>query len=127
MFTGTSINTSPVISMIAGKEIANGGGRFVKVVSGNVELCKAGEDAFGALVLQTNDAVKAGQTVTVQIERRALVVAGGAVEAGAYVATDADGAVVTAASGKAVGMALQAAAAKGDIIEVLLLHGVTVA
>ena len=54
------------------------------------------------------------------------VVAGAAITRGAYVAADSAGKAVTNTTDKenAIGIALAAAAADGDIIEIMLLVGV---
>ena len=122
-YTGTSVNTSPTIALPASEDITNGGGKFVKITSGAVVLCDAGDAAIGALVLQTKDAVAKDESVTVQLDRRALVVAGGTFAAGDYFAAGANGVAVKATSGNAIVAVALADAVAGDIVEVLLTHG----
>jgi len=63
-----------------------------------------------------------GDTAAVDVIGTAVVEAGAAIAAGAAVETDATGRAVTLAAGVTVGRALQAAAAAGDFIEVLLIQ-----
>lgn len=63
----------------------------------------------------------AGDLVPVDILGTARVIAGGAVAAGARVEADAAGKAVTHASGVPVGVALEAATASGQVIEIALI------
>lgn len=65
-----------------------------------------------------------GDIATVDVLGTAQVEAGAAVAAGATVGVDASGRAITWASGAKVGLALEAAAAAGQIIEVLLIPNV---
>jgi hypothetical protein len=62
-----------------------------------------------------------GELCPVDALGTAVVIAGAAIAKGAHVEVAADGKAVTLAAGKAVGVALEAAAAAGDRIEVLLI------
>ncbi len=62
----------------------------------------------------------AGEMIAATVIGTELVVAGGPVAKGAAVETDAEGRAVTMASGTKAGIALSAAAAAGEMIEVLL-------
>lgn len=66
-------------------------------------------------------AAAAGDKIPVDVLGTAVVEAGAAVAAGATVASDASGRAITWASGAKVGIALQAAGAAGEFIEVLLV------
>ncbi len=109
---------------------------FVKLSSGNLALCDtAGEQAIGVL----QDAPSAsGRSGSVAVLGRTKVIAGAAVSAGARVKTDTAGKAITATAAtvntsdtgassdavvgsNALGVALTAAGADGDIIEILLV------
>lgn len=77
----------------------------------------AGGNAAG--VTQTNAAI--GDLVAVDILGTAIVEAAGAIAKGASVQSDATGKAVTKSTGVAVAVALEAAAASGDKIEVRLI------
>lgn len=77
----------------------------------------AGGNADG--VTQTDAA--SGDLVAVDVAGTAIVVASAAIAKDAYVQSDATGQAVTQTSGVAVAKALEAAAAAGDRIEVLLI------
>lgn len=76
----------------------------------------AGEHIFG--VAQTAGAI--GDSVSCVAAGTAIVEAGGAIAVGGKVATDANGKVVAHSTGIAVGFAIEAASADGDLIEVHL-------
>lgn len=81
---------------------------------------QAGADAVALGVART--AGVAGERVPVEVLGTAIVEAGAAVAAGAALKVDAAGkAIPWATSGAKVGIALQAAAADGDLIEILLI------
>lgn len=63
-----------------------------------------------------------GEILAVDVFGTAVVEAGDVITLGAALETDAQGRAIPKASGLLVGRALQAAAAVGDFIEVLLLH-----
>lgn len=63
----------------------------------------------------------AGEAVPVDVLGTAVVEAGAAIAVGAQLETDANGRAVTKAAGPAVAVALQAAGAAGEFIEVLLI------
>jgi len=77
--------------------------------------------AANTLGVARTDAVM-GDTLAVDVVGTAVVEAGAAITAGAAVETDATGRAVTLATGTKVGRALEAAAAAGDFIEVLLIQ-----
>ncbi len=74
-----------------------------------------------ALGVARTDAV-AGQDLTVDVIGTAIVQAGAAIAAGAAVESNAQGQAVPLAAGVKLGRALQAAAAAGQAIEVLLIQ-----
>jgi len=65
---------------------------------------------------------KLNDGLAVDVVGTAVVEAGAAIVAGAAIETDATGRAITKAAGVTVGRALQAAAAAGDFIEVLLIQ-----
>ena len=81
---------------------------------------QAGADANTLGVVRT--AGVSGEKVTADVLGTAIVEAGAAVAANATVKSDASGRAITwVSSGAKVGIALQAASAAGDLIEVLLI------
>lgn len=95
---------------------------FCKVSSdGEIALAGANEKVLGT-IYEVNLTGTAGQygPVTVQFGGIAKVVAGAAVAAGAQVSSDTNGKAVTAGT-NAVGVALTAALAENDVIEVALI------
>jgi hypothetical protein len=84
---------------------------------------QAGADANTLGVSRT--AATSGQNLPVDVLGTAVVEAGAAIAAGATIETDANGKAVTwTTSGPKVALALQAAGADGDFIEVLLIPNV---
>lgn len=92
-------------------------------ISQNQAVTAAGAvaPAAGNAVGFANTGASTGQRVPVTTLGTALAVAGAAVAAGAAVEVGAAGKVVTKSAGVAVGRALTAAAADGDVIEVLCI------
>lgn len=123
MFISTGINDSPVITGEATAAINNGAFLAAKFdANGGIVLAGAGENALGVLIATTPDTVAAGDDVTVQIKDIGLWKTGGAVAAGAELTPDANGAAVTAAANNYVtAIALEAAAAAGQIIKVQIV------
>lgn len=69
-------------------------------------------------------AAAAGEKIAVDVLGTAVVEAGAAIAANATVGVDANGRAVTYAAGAKVALALQAAGAAGEFIEVLLIPNV---
>jgi hypothetical protein len=91
--------------------------RFVKF---NTQ-CVADENSIGV----ARSAAATGEKVPVDVHGTVIVEAGAAVAAGATLKPDASGRAITwAASGAKIGLALSAASAAGDMIEVLLIDNV---
>ncbi len=123
MFISTGINDSPVITGKATAAIENGAFLAAKFdANGGIVLAGAGENALGLLIATTPENVAAGEDVTVQIKDIGLWVTGDAISAGAELTPDANGAAVTAAVGNYVtAIALEAAAAAGQVIKVQIV------
>ena len=95
--------------------------RYLALVvdGGKVKLPSAGANVIGIAIGETDDAVAADADVDIQIKEIGKWVAGGAISVGAELATDANGKAVTATSGDfIVGIALTAATAAGDLVQV---------
>ena len=123
-FIGTSISTSPTIARVAAKDIVKGAGKAVKFdAEGKIIVCdKAGEAILGFIILQANDAIAAGDSVTVQTCCRGMVYAGEAVAAGDLLSVNAEGLVVKATDGYIVGQAMEAGIA-GGIVHIEIIKG----
>ena len=111
-------------TFVAGSDLSAKQFYIVKLGTGatygnDVVLSSAATDVHVG-VLQNTPA--AGEAATVQFLGTTKVVAGAAIARGAYVSADASGKAASNTTDKenAIGMALEAAAADGDIIEVLL-------
>lgn len=105
-------------SFTAGEALA--AHRLVKLSAGKVVYADAGDQPIGATMAAAAD----GQLVAVKLLSAAgtlTCIASGAVTAGAAVMPQNDGKVDDAATGKPVGIALNAATADGDPVEVLPL------
>ena len=120
-----------LISRRAGAGLSAAQYRFVALnANGEVLLAGAGDKAIGVL---QNDPLQ-GQAATVQVLGISKVVAGGAINIGDYVASDASGKAKAAVASSAntttgaitgshiVGIALEAATAADQVISVLLIH-----
>lgn len=85
---------------------------------------QAGADA-NTLGVSRYAAGAAGEKIAVDVIGTAVVEAGAAIAAGATLKSDANGKAITwAAAGAKVAIALQAAGADGELIEVLLIPNV---
>ncbi|QZP26217.1 DUF2190 family protein [Pseudomonas mosselii] len=78
-------------------------------------LCAVGAKSLGTVAADT----EAGNTAPVDVLGICLVSAGGAITAGAEVESDASGRAVTRTTGKANGIALDAAVAAGDVVRIV--------
>lgn len=124
-YYGTTINDSPVI---VGENAAALTGKSFYAVKfnsdGKIAICSTeGEDVLGLLPAEEGDKA-AGESISVQIKEIGLIVASGAITAGAAVMTDANGKAKTATAGNfVIGYALKAATASGEIIPVQICKG----
>jgi len=108
----------PVLSLTAVAAGAIAANRFVTPAA-----AQAGADANTLGVCR--QAAVAADKITVDVLGTAIVEAGAAVAAGATVKSDASGRAITwASAGAKVGLALEAAGAAGQLIEVLLIPNV---
>jgi len=108
-----------LITMEAGQDLSAKQYYFVSLASDG-QIDPTGDGANSEGVLQ-NAPSAAGYSATVAIAGISQVVAGAAITRGASVASGSAGKAKTAASGNRVlGIAMDAAAADGDIIRVLL-------
>jgi len=106
------------ISVVAGADLSAQQFRGVKVNSSGLAVVANATDLNQIGVLQNNPGN--GQTGTIRITGVTKAKAGGTVAAGDRVTTDANGAFITATTGKQVcGIALTGAAS-GDVFTVLL-------
>jgi|OM-RGC.v1.028822323 hypothetical protein len=109
------IQSTPILSLPVTADGAIAAHRFVTPVG---DQAVAGEYTLGVARTAAADAT----LVTVDVLGTTVVEAGAAINAGATLKSDADGKAITwATSGAKVAVALAAAAAEGDLIEVLLI------
>ena len=122
-YTGTVINDSPVIAGVAASALTLAEFLAVKFDE-NGKIAKAsvaGEATLGILGAEEGNK-SAGDTVTVQIKECGLWKAGAVIAAGKELTTDANGKCKEAGAGDYVlAIALEAAAAADDIIQVQIV------
>lgn len=117
--TGTAINSSPTIVLPAKAALTNARYLALAIDAGKVKLPSSGANVIGIAIGETDDSVAANDDVNVQIKDIGKWKAGAAISVGAELATDANGKAVTATSGDfIVGIALTAASAAGDLVQV---------
>ena len=120
MYNGSIINPSPTIIAPAGEAITSG--PFSAVAFNNNGLfvtAKKGSVPVGILVAEEEDIIAVGDEITAQIKDISFWKAGAAVVTGALLTSDNEGLAVTAAAGDFIlGVALETADAKGQVIKV---------
>jgi hypothetical protein len=122
MYNGTTINDSATIVAAANAAISDGEFLAAKFTSGKIAVCgTAGEHALG-IIIPGQASIASGDDVSVQVKDIGRWKAGAAVAVGAELTTDANGKAVTATSGAFIlAIALEAAAAAGQIIKVQII------
>lgn len=123
MITSTAINDTPTIVGKAGVPLVGAAGHAAKFdAQGNIVPAEAGDNAIGLFIVSNPEIVAAGDDVTVQIKDIGLWVTGAAVAAGAELASNASSQAITAAANAfIVGIALESAAAAGEVIKVQIV------
>ena len=121
MYFGASVNESPVIALPANAAIEGGAMLAVTLSETGLAIAKKGEAAIGILIAETDD-IGVGETATIQVKDIGLWKAGAAINAGALLASDANGKAVTAEDGDFIlAQALEAATEDGHIIKVQII------
>ena len=117
-YFGTTINDSPTIIFPASAEITDAQCKAVVLGKDGVTLAsEAGSVVMGVIPLSENETIPAGRGVTVQIKDIGMWEAGGKIDIGDELATDASGKAVKAEDGQYIlGIALSAAAQAGTRI-----------
>lgn len=119
----SSINESPVISIEAGAALEDIRGKAIKFdENGKAALAAAGDFAVGIAILSNDENVSVGNDITVQVRAIGYVKAGAAVKTGDTLAPGTNGALVPAASGAFMAVAMQEAEA-GSLVQALITHG----
>lgn len=114
------IGGSPVINVTAGEELKTA--VAVLLSKDGAKLPEAGKKATGIVLLGDEKAAK-GDDITVQIRNQGMWTAGAKIEAGDFLAADAEGLCQKATTGQYIlAMALTPATAKGDIVRVTIIH-----
>ena len=113
-----------VYTFVTGADLSAHRNKFLKVTA-DYTVNLATDEADAVLGVQDDiPFAAAGAQVAVRMSHTAEVIAGAAVTAGAKVTCDAQGRAVAAAAGENYhGIALEAATAAGDLIEVFLVKG----
>lgn len=108
----------------AGEDLSGARYHFVKLGSGSYDVALVDdEDDLPIGILTDFYRADEGMPVTVAIGGTCKVIAGGAIARGSFVGSNADGQAVAKTAGGDVirGIALEAASAAGDIIEIMLI------
>lgn len=120
MYNGSIINPSPTIIAPVGAEITSGS--FTAVAfDGNGAFITAKKNSVpvGILVAEEDEVIAVGDEVTAQVKDISVWKAGAAVAAGALLTADDEGLAITATAGSFIlGVALESADAKGQVIKV---------
>ena len=85
-YFGSSINSSPVVVFPAGVEIKDARAVALSLKDGALVKAEAGKIVLGISIVETDTDVKAGDDITVQVKDIGEWVAGGAVQAGDFIA-----------------------------------------
>ena len=116
---GTSINPTPTITLEAGADLTKMRYRALAVNGGKLVAPTAGANVIGIAIGETDETVKAGEDVDVQIKDIGKWEAGETIAIGDELATDASGKAVKAKTGNfIVGVAVSAASAAGTLVKV---------
>lgn len=118
-YIGSTINDSATVVIPAGADLEKPQGIALAVnENGKVVLPTLGANAIG-IALFSNDPVKSGEDVQIQIKDIGKMVASEAIKVGDEIMTTAEGKAAKATSGKfIIGVALTKAAAAGSVIEI---------
>lgn len=121
-YFGTSINESPTIVLPAGDELKDARGIALAIENGAVVKPTAGANVIGLSIIETDETVKAGADVDIQIKDIGKWVAGEEITVGAELATDEDGKAVAAKDGDfIVAVALSSASKAGTWVKVQII------
>ena len=117
---GSSINESPTVVFPAGADLTNARGIAVILDDGEVKKATKGAVILGIAIMETDDAVRQGDDVDVQIKDIGKWVSGAAnIKAGDLLTSDANGKAIKATAGDFIaGIALSACAEAGTLIKV---------
>ena len=117
-YHGTGINDSPTIVGKAAAAITGGAFLAAKLTTSGIAVAGAGEAAVGIFIPET-ESPAAGEDVTLQVKDIGLAMTGAAVDAGDLLASDANGKLIKATSGKFIlAVALETATATNQVISV---------
>lgn len=118
-YFGSSINSSPVVVFPAGTEIKGARAAALALKDGVLVKAEAGGNVFGISIVETDEDVKAGGGITVQVKDIGVWVAGGEIQAGDELASDAEGNAIPAKAGDFIaGIALSSADKAGTWVTV---------
>lgn len=121
-YFGTSINESPTIVLPAGEELTDARGIALAIKEGAVVKPEAGANVIGLSIIETDETVKKGDDVDIQIKDIGKWAAGEEIATGTELAADKDGKAVAAKDGDfIVAVALSSASEAGTWIKVQII------
>lgn len=121
-YIGTSINESPTIVLPVGDDLTDARGIALAIENGAVVKPSAGANVIGLSIIETDETVKAGDNVDIQIKDIGKWVAGEEIAVGTELATDKDGKAVAAEDGDfIVAVALSSASKAGTWVRVQII------
>lgn len=122
----TAFASQVAIGLEAAGDISVNQFQVVRVVSNNAVNVASQNSVMRALGVLQDTPSAAGRACRVAIDGESMVMAGAAIAAGVPISHNASGRAITATSGLCIiGYALEAAAADGDLIR-MLLRGPTI-
>lgn len=123
-YFAASINESPVLTLKAGTELTEVGGKAIAFdADGKAVLAGAGSAAIGVALMTNDEAIPAGGRVDVQYKDIGLVQVSAAVNPGDCLAPGEGGALAKAEGGTYLAIALQRASAPGAMVQAIIERG----
>lgn len=121
-YFGTSVNESPTLVFPVGERLEGARGIALMVKDGYLVKPRAGTNAIGISLIETDEVVEQGRDITIQIKDIGKWVAGEEIVIGAELTTDAQGRAVAAKSGDFItAIALSSASKAGTWLQVQII------
>lgn len=121
-YFGTSINPSPTVVFPASDALGNVQGLALSISEGKLKLPTKGDNVIGIALFTEDDAVAAGDDVTVQVKDIGKWIAGEKIDAGDELTANEKGQAVKAGDGNFItAVALNSAAKEGTVLTVQII------